>query len=73
MAEPEALKLKHLFLTCPVVDRFWSEVSEFTFRNGLGQITNKTKISGHAELTTVTHCYSCIICYIYGKTKNRTA
>ena len=61
--EPETLK--HLFLTCSLVDSFWCEVSQYISRNGLGQINDKTKIFGHAEITIVTHCVTVAKYVIY--------
>ena len=61
--EPETLK--HLFVMCPVVDRFWDDVSHFMSSNRFGHLSNKTKLFGHNELPMITHCVTVAKYVIY--------
>ena len=62
-ADPESLK--HLFLTCPLVSKFWDDVSQFMLRNNLGHLDNIIKIFGHKENEIITHCVTIAKYVIY--------
>ena len=62
-ADPESLK--HLFLTSPLVSKFWDDPPQFMLRNNLRHLDNIIKIFGHKENEIITHCVTIAKYVIY--------
>lgn len=70
-AVPETLK--HLFLTCPVVERFWNRICDYLSEHSIGQMSNKVKMFGDPESQIITHCVTVAKYIIYDARRRSTS